>query len=369
MTEPKIVGNKIIFENITDEEIDIADTDEITGDVINDNFEKYQGKTVIFRNCTKLKTIRADSLHLSGLEIENCPEIEYLSAYNNKIKEAYLDDLTNLKFVNLSFNDLQRIDLSECHELQKLFVNNNKLINLDLTDNNKLVSLYCSYNKKLGKLKVSHLKNLKDLHCENCSLISLDCQDLENLKYLYCLWNKAKFILGETNETKQFNLLKLNVRGCKSLEELDCAENALKELELNNHPNLKIVSCKNNELDYLKIINCPKLAKLSFSHQSNFYCYEPCCGELCYKKLFGLDNLETSLFFDDPSSFETILHCKKSKIFKLSESGEPIPITFKDFPNLKEFGPGTANDPLFEQWIDEKRRKELQQPRSISSTK
>src|SRR6185436_2105650 len=121
MTEPKIVGDKIIFENYLEEEIDIADTDEITGNVINGNFNLYQGKTVIFRNCPNLKSIRADALHLAGLEIENCFQLEYLSAYNNKIKEAYLDDLTNLKFVNLSFNDLQRIDLSECHELQKLF--------------------------------------------------------------------------------------------------------------------------------------------------------------------------------------------------------------------------------------------------------
>ena len=37
MTEPKIVGDKIIFENYLEEEIDIADTDEITGNVINGN--------------------------------------------------------------------------------------------------------------------------------------------------------------------------------------------------------------------------------------------------------------------------------------------------------------------------------------------
>jgi hypothetical protein len=30
------------------------------------------------------------------------------------------------------------------------------------------------------------------------------------------------------------------------------------------------------------------------------------------------------------------------------KEGEIVPITFKDFPNLKDFGPGTENDPSFE---------------------
>ena len=46
-----------------------------------------------------------------GLAIEDCPQLEYLSAYHNKIKEIDLTGLTKLKEVNLNSNLLENISL------------------------------------------------------------------------------------------------------------------------------------------------------------------------------------------------------------------------------------------------------------------
>jgi Leucine-rich repeat (LRR) protein len=129
------------------------------------------------------------------LEIEDsCPELEYLSAYNNEIEEVDLSYLGNLKVVNLSCNEtkdsgLRNINLAGCYELQELYVSNNDLQDLDLFDNKKLRILYCSYNP-ISELFVKNLENLKVLHCESCCLRSLNCGGLEKLKELYCFDNE-----------------------------------------------------------------------------------------------------------------------------------------------------------------------------------
>src|SRR4051812_41478515 len=100
MVNPRIDGNNVFIENCSDEKIKLTNCDEL-GNVIKSQFDLYDGKKLIFRDCPNLKKITADCLNLTGLQIENCPNLEKLSAYYNKIEEIDLTGLKNLKVVNL----------------------------------------------------------------------------------------------------------------------------------------------------------------------------------------------------------------------------------------------------------------------------
>src|SRR6185437_3829167 len=96
---------QIILENLVEEEIDISESDPDAD--VGKNFHNYTGKVVLFKNCPNLKKINASCLNIIGLKIEDCPQLEELSAYNNEIRKIDLSGLDNLKTVNLSFNKLK----------------------------------------------------------------------------------------------------------------------------------------------------------------------------------------------------------------------------------------------------------------------
>jgi Leucine-rich repeat (LRR) protein len=330
MVTTRISGNNVFIENCSDEKIKLTNCDEL-GNVIKSQFDLYNDKKLIFRNCPNLKKITADCLNLTDLEIESCPNLEKLSAYYNKIKEINLTGLNNLKVVNLDNGILENIYLAGCEKLSELHVSNNRLKNLDLTDNEELRILYCSYNKILQKLEVEHLKKLEILHCESCLLLSLSCKNLKKLKSLYCFDNGFGFL----------KLSKLDVIGCDSLEELDCAENSLEEFTLLDHPKLHTFSCKVNKLKELLIINCPDLGLLNFSDQIRFRAFDRVTQTSHLK-----GNTPTILLIDKFHNLEIILHTEGATLINF-EDGEELS-SENDFPNLKEYGLGTENDPSFE---------------------
>ncbi|WNE41019.1 MAG: hypothetical protein mread185_000476 [Mycoplasmataceae bacterium] len=105
---------------------------------------------------------------------------------------------------------------------------------------------------------------LKDFSCNDCYLTGLNCNNLENLKFLNCSNNVKNSDICCLND----NFTKLELDNCKSLEVLDASENALKKLELRDHPNLWNVACKLNCLGDLIIEKCPRLKLLEFSQQN-----------------------------------------------------------------------------------------------------
>ena len=266
----------VIFENLTDKEIDFTNETEFGQDV-NENFKKYNGKRLIFRNCTNLKRIEVDCLNLIGLEIENCPKLEHLSAYNNRIRELdlsrvkvkphspFLSVNNNLKTVYVPYNkQLEIIDLKDCHDLENLNVSGSQIDELDLTNNTKLKHLNCD-NTLIRELNIKHLSELETLYCFKCYLSNLDCSGLEKLKDLNFAGNidyeKIPFLeLKKLRSTKILleGLKKLELKDCWNLEVLDCAENSITKLELSSLKNLNFVSARENSLKQLNINACSK---------------------------------------------------------------------------------------------------------------
>ena len=235
MVTTKFIGDQVVFENLTEEEINIGFHDRKFGfrDLIDAELATREvrkcffGKNLVVRNCPNLKILDLHGLKLRGLKIENCP---------------------NLETLNISYNNILNIDLSDCKKLVNLFCSNNILNKLDVTANTSLINLSCD-NNFIKELNVTHLKELEVLYCFKCRFYSseLDVSNLKNLVELNC--------------ANSF-LTKLNVSGCDSLEILDCAENKLQSLVIVGLPKIKTVSCKLNP--EMKILDAGKAPNLEF---------------------------------------------------------------------------------------------------------
>src|SRR6185437_12457867 len=161
---------------------------------------------------------------------------------SNYLKEVDLTDLANLKTLNCAINNLEELNLEK---------------------NIALETLIC-YENFIKSLNINHLKDLEYLYCYRNFLEKLDCSNLKKLKEIYCAHQ-----IGNGNWIPVLGFLTyFGCDGCKALEDLDCAENELKELNINNLPELKTISCRENMLKKLAIANCDKLSFLDFSIQS-----------------------------------------------------------------------------------------------------
>ena len=94
---------------------------------------------------------------------------------------------------------------------------------------------------------IAFFSELEELNCSNNSLTELNVNGLTNLKVLKCSVNK---------------LTELNVSGCQALERLDCDWNQLTKLTITGLSNLDHLNCSTNELTELSVSGCSKLTWL-----------------------------------------------------------------------------------------------------------
>ncbi|MCC6584746.1 MAG: T9SS C-terminal target domain-containing protein, partial [Chitinophagales bacterium] len=98
--------------------------------------------------------------NLTGLRLEDLD----LSP-NREIKSVNINNLVNLKTINIINTGIQNLELSMLINLEYLYLTNNLLSSLDLRFNRKLITLRCEYNR------------LTSLNLELCdSLYSVLCQ-------------------------------------------------------------------------------------------------------------------------------------------------------------------------------------------------
>jgi hypothetical protein len=98
------------------------------------------------------------------------------------------------------------------------------------------------------------------LYCYDNGLSQVDCNGLKKLRKLYCQ--------GQYQSGGRGGLMDgLDLQGCKSLEELDCSENArIKKIDCSNLKKLKILSCKvTSDLTEINVSGCENLSFLDYS--------------------------------------------------------------------------------------------------------
>ncbi|CAG8782759.1 9163_t:CDS:2, partial [Racocetra persica] len=218
------------------------------------------------RNCEKLEILDSSCNEINELSVDDNLELVQLLCFNNNLEELNVksneklktlicsqNELTELSvnpeinFLDCSNNLLENLELGECLELQTLRFHNNYIFYIDLENCQQLEHVYC-YGNQLQEISVKNLKNLKELYCAHQMDDTMDEEFEDHL-----------------------TLRKLCLQGCHSLEELDCAENRINEIDISNLKSLRFVSCRENHYSlrkesnadcFLKVVGCENLEYL-----------------------------------------------------------------------------------------------------------
>lgn len=132
---------------------------------------------------------------------------------------------------------------------------------------------------KIYTLKgIEHFTELENLNCCENELTELDVSKNKKLIILQCTENKlTKLDLSQNTELETLHcnvnsLTELNVSKCNKLKKLNCYQNSLTNIDLTNCPDLQFLYCYKNSLQKLDVTHNTKLEDL--------YCYENQIEEL-----------------------------------------------------------------------------------------
>lgn len=145
---------------------------------------------------------------------------------------ANLSTYTNLKTLDVTFQNLTSLNLTGNGSIKQVYCDNNDLSSLDLSNNNVITTISCT-NNNLSSLNLTNMSVLTYLNCTNCTLPSLSLTTNTSLQYLTAHIN---------------NLTSLNLTNNTSLLTLDVSENQLSSLSLTANTALQIVNIGTNSL-------------------------------------------------------------------------------------------------------------------------
>lgn len=138
----------------------------------------------------------------------------------------------------------------------------------------KEVTMIMVYGMNISSLKgVEYFTELKTIFCENNNLTTLDFSQNKKLYQLDCYDNQlTQLILNNPNlgVLRCFNnkLTALNLSNCPNLFMLYCQDNRLTSLDLSNCPEINDLNCANNKLSSIDLSNNVKLKSLALSDNS-----------------------------------------------------------------------------------------------------
>lgn len=147
----------------------------------------------------------------------------------------------NLETINIgNFADLERIGISGCAKLEKV---------------------WAYTHPKLTSLEVEGHSQLTDLQCSGCGLTSLSLKDLPMLRNVDVSNNP---LLDEMKLDDEMAVGSLLINGCAfrsirflvqfpRLNELNCRNNQLTELDMSGHRSISYLDCSENQLSRLSI--------------------------------------------------------------------------------------------------------------------
>lgn len=164
----------------------------------------------------------SEALSVYNLNLSNSP-----NQITNLITNlSGIEAFTNLKYLNIDYNNVTTVDATPFSNLEILHVSYNPITSLSANNLLQLKWLWCRSNQ-LTSLDISNLPNLEDFRCSGNQLTSLNLSNKPNLKLLYCAQN---------------NLGSLNVTGLINLEHLDFSNNPVSSINLSGITKLKAFS-------------------------------------------------------------------------------------------------------------------------------
>lgn len=144
------------------------------------------------------------------------------------------------------------VTLENCPNLTVASFVSQNVTSLEIKNCPQIKYLYIDYHQ-LSSLNLD-LPLLEELDCSDGALKELDLSHFPALKRLYCGLNK---------------LSDIDLKKCSNLVELNCSSNQLTELNLEDCHELKSLNCKYNELVELDVSNNTKLKSLNCDSNYN----------------------------------------------------------------------------------------------------
>lgn len=133
------------------------------------------------------------------------------------------------------------------------------------------VSFSGSGTKYKNLIGLKYFPNLEELNCKENDISDLNLSENLKLTYLDCTYN---YLISELDLSKNIELNTLICRNMKlenlnlenntKLEKLDFTNNRVKNIDLSKNTNLIELICENNNLESLDLINNTKLKILNF---------------------------------------------------------------------------------------------------------
>ena len=208
---------------------------------------------------------------LSQAELDAVKEIKLTdSKYNDISSLQGISYFKNLETLNFGSQYIEKIDLSNNTALKKVYLSCERLSDLKLGELDKLEELSCDYLNNHQSLDLSSYKSLKIIKIARCSkLTKLDVSGCKNLEELWVANSIFETIdLSNNTNLKKLNLFtgrlkKIDLRNNTKLTDLILASNSLKYLDLTQNEDLIELSCGSNEIKYIAFGKHDKLKHIS----------------------------------------------------------------------------------------------------------
>ncbi|WP_163411328.1 leucine-rich repeat domain-containing protein [Flavobacterium ajazii] len=309
----------------------------------------------------KLISLGYDTVADGKVETAKIDNITLINLNNASITDLKgIEDFKALTVLNCQNNNLSSLDISKNTSLKELDCSGNDLTNLDISKNAALLKLNCSWNNLVSL----NLKNGKNTFFTDLSLSvnsNLNCITVDDIAYANANWSSKKnstaifttydctafTIISDSNFENKLIALGIDtdgkngfvanssiekitqldlsnssianlkgIEGFKALTQLNCSNNALILLDLNQNTSLTKIECQSNQITDLDIDKCISLTHLNAASnklKNNFDSYY-------LKALTWLsvsNNEMTSLNLYQNSELETLL-CNNNKLTSLS---------------------------------------------------
>lgn len=198
---------------------------------------------------TFLTDLDCSENQLTGLNVSACTMLYELLCTQNQITGTIdVSTIPNLYYFRCEYNQLTGLDISNNSNLYSLGCGFNQLTTLDVTNNVALVHLECE-NNQISNLNIDSNTLLQQFSCSNNLIANLNVANNPNLTVLYCDFNQIS---------------SLNLSANSLLEFLNFSDNQLSTINFSNNNLLKMVYCPNNQLSgYMDLSNCSGLFNLN----------------------------------------------------------------------------------------------------------
>ena len=224
-------------------------------------------------NCSELEKLSATLRYFDAFHVDSCPKLSSLELIGHNISDTTKRELDLSPFPKLSelkiyHLALDQLHINNCFNLKKIEVDSCQLQELNLSSCANLEYLKVSGNDSLHALDLSCCMKLDTLNVNRNSITQLDVSNCNRLRYLNCLFNKLpKLNVSKCGELEVLavennNLSVLDISKCRKLEKLGCYENNLTELDLSQNTELYIINCFDNNLSKLDVSRCGELRAL-----------------------------------------------------------------------------------------------------------